>query len=348
MAKRLSIGPSNVTYYIKQLEKQQFIKPLEEHANPKIYIKGPRANVLDKALFKMQFQIDGGSVSHRSNSNSEPTESEKPVEMTIPDARTNPNGSVIFPVIKLGDLNRFKVRKDGQEAIIELFPAEPYLKNNNAEAYKCTINYNGGEASLVYWHGAKKQTLMVWPPAQRLIPERFEDAERMIVMEAQDIANFLSKYAGWQFGLATFKGGVEFAFDELDWLKVIPESVRTARNATGDVWMDRSNGTLELETNNPGKGQQIANLIVELPNTISKLEEGQIIQSSRVYRVEMTIDKILEIIDKLTLLAEKDAELKTKIMESTVMATAERVVHQKEAQGTQAAASSEYDGVMYQ
>ena len=84
--------------------------------NPKIYAKGPRANVLDKAVFDMQIQIDGGSVSPATNSNSTPTPVNIPPatqpEVYVPEIRAHCNGRVIFDVLKLGDLRNLRVPDD--------------------------------------------------------------------------------------------------------------------------------------------------------------------------------------------------------------------------------------------
>ena len=353
VAERLGISRSNVSYYIKQLELEQYVKPLRPHMNPKIYAKGPRANVLDKAVFDMQIQIDGGTVSPSTNSNSTPTPVNIPPatqpEVYAPEIRAHCNGRVIFDVLKVGDLRNLSIPDDqGEKHLVEIFEKDP-KQMNGAKQLLGKVSYRGKICSIALWESEKvkegslgKYKLFVWPPEKIVVPGQCESVEQYMISQAQDIANHIAKHGGWQFGLARFQGSIEYASQDPAIIGTIPESIRTVRK--GNIWVDRSKGPLEVETDCP----QTADMLFGWRDIVKDFKTGQESTIDRVYRVEMTIDKMLEIIDKLTLLAEKDAELKTKLMEATVMATAERVVQQKEAEGTQAAASTEYDGVMYQ
>ncbi len=321
--------------------------------NPKIYAKGPRANVLDKAVFDMQIQIDGGSVSPATNSNSTPTPVNIPPttqpEVYVPEIRAHCNGRVIFDVLKLGDLRNLRVPDDnGDKRLVEIFEKDP-KQMNGAKQLLGKVSYRGKICSIALWESEKikegalgKYKLFVWPPEKNVVPGQCESVEQYMMAQAQDIANHIAKHGGWQFGLPRFQGSIEYASQDPAIIGTIPESLRTVRK--GDIWVDRSEGPLEAETNNP----KTADMLFGWRDVVKDLRTGQESTVDRVYRVEMTVDKLLEIIDKLTTLAEKDAELKTKIMESNVLATAEKVVQQRDTEATQAASSTEYDGVMYQ
>lgn len=333
------------------MESEQYIKPLKQHSNPKIYAKGPRANILDKAVFDLQIQIDGGSVSPLTNSNSSPAPEiippATPVETFVPEIRAHCNGRVIFDVLKLGDLRNLSVPDDkGEKHLMEIFEKDP-KQMNGAKQLLGKVSYRGKICSIALWESEKlkegalgKYKLFIWPPEKNVVPGQCESVEQYMMAQAQDIANHIAKHGGWQFGLPHFQGSIEYASQDPAIIGTIPESIRTVRK--GNIWVDRSEGPLEAETNDP----KTADLLFGWRDVVRDLRTGQESTIDRVYRVEMTIDKMLELIDKLTLLAEKDAELKTKIMESTILATAEKVAQQqqREVEGSQAA----YNGVMYQ
>lgn len=351
VAERLGIGRSNVTYYINKLEQEGYIKPLKQHSNPKLYAKGPRANVLDKAIFDLQIQIDGGSVSPTTNSNSpQPVDIIPPAtlpETYVPEIRAHCNGRVIFDVLKLGDVRNLSVPDEGgKKHLVEIFEKDP-KQMNGAKQLLGKVSYRGKICSIALWESEKlkegslgKYKLFIWPPEKNVVPGQCESVEQYMMSQAQDIANHIAKHGGWQFGLPRFQGSIEYASQDPAIIGTIPESIRTVRK--GNIWVDRSEGPLEAETDCP----KTADLLFGWRDVVKDLRTGQESTVDRVYRMEMTIDKMIEIIDKLTLLAEKDAELKTKLMESNVMATAEKVAQQqqREAECSQAA----YDGVMYQ
>lgn len=352
VAERLGVSRSNVSYYIGQLEREQYVKPLKQHTNPKIYAKGPRANIMDKAVFDLQIQIDGGSVSPDTNSNSAPSAAPippaTPSETFVPEIRAHCNGRVIFDVLKLGDLRNINVPDEqGEKRSVEIFEKDP-KQMNGAKQLLGKVSYRGKICSIALWESERikegapgKYKLFIWPPEKVVVPGQCESVEQYMMAQAQDIANHIAKHGGWQFGLPHFQGSIEYASQDPAIINTIPESIRTVRK--GNIWVDRSEGPLEAETNDP----KTADLLFGWRDVVKDLRTGQESTIDRVYRVEMTIDKMIELIDKLTLLAEKDAELKTKLMESSVMATAEKVA-QREAEGTQASTGTEYDGVMYQ
>jgi len=364
VADRLGIGKSNVTYYIKQLEQEGYIKPLRDGANPKHYAKGPRANILDKAIFNLNVQIDAGSVELPSSSNILSSNSSTPLtdppkeaakETYVPEIRAHVNGKVIFEVVQTGDFRHLHVPDaDGDLHDVPFLDRTP-KQLNGVKQHHGKVNYRGQEVSIAIWESEKvkevsrstpgKYQLFVWPPEKIVVPGQCGTVEDYMMSQAQDVANHIAKHGGWQFGLPRFLGRIEYASQDPALIGAIPESVRTVRK--GNTWIDESlgKGRPEVETNEA----ETADVLFGFRDVVKDIKTGQTSIINRTYRLEMTVDKMLELIEKLTLLAEKDAELNAKLMEKSIMGTAEKVITKRaeEAQDAQAAVPERFDGVMY-
>jgi hypothetical protein len=301
-SKFLAISPATISYHIKQLLLGNFIQEIGEHSNPTFYARGPKANILDKLTLESNIRIDGGTVN---SSNSNVTH---PDESFIRTARVH-NCRVDFIIDKVGDMTVF---------------GKPYLERNGVTFWKTKVPYNGQKVSIELRESGKACKMSVWPPARDMVPEQFGDtAEKVLISEAQDIANHLAKNGGWRFGLLELKTDVEYASQDSDLLKEIPESIRTAE-ANG-VWMDCSEGPREVETKDPEK----AKIIVSIPGRIQEMEKGHKAQVDRTYVVEMKVDRLCEIMEKLVKVTEMNGEALANLAEQGVMETVEKVIHQK-------------------
>lgn len=347
IAGRLEMSRENVRYHINALKREGFILEIPGTKRPQFYRRGPQSNILDKVCVQADVKIDGGTVDVKSESPDLCQNSSTPVKSEVTTARTHINGRVVFEVLKKGDMHGIII-KDGQERReTPLFPKDPYLDNRGVKKWRCQVPFDGFKVSMEYTETSAVSRLTVWPPQIMLVPEQFPDAERIMITRAQQAVNLLAKHGHWQFGLVQFDGNIEFASTDDRLLSQIPEDMK--RYGNSPITVDRSEGPREIEATG-SNSVQAAKIIFDLPNVVKKLEDGQTSSTSRLYTLEIKADKMLEILEKLSQVLERDAELQAILIEKGILNTAERIAAKRsdDAQGAQASANSAYDGVMYQ
>jgi len=341
-AEYLGIKPPSVTYHIKGLLQGGYIKEISEHSNPKFFCRGPKANIMDKITLESNNRIDGGTVKPPHSNIREPirgpdksvgdVNKRAPPRHNASNVRTARvhNCRVDFLVDEVGDVSIF---------------GKPYLERNGVTFWKTKVFYNGHKVSIELRESGKTCNLSIWPPARDMVPEQFGDqAEKVLISEAQDVANYLSKNEGWRFGLLELRTDLEYASQDTELLKEIPESIRTTE-ANG-VWVDCSKGPKEVETKDPEK----AKIIVSIPGRIQEIENGQKSTVDRTYVMEMKVDKLYNIIEKLVKVTEMNGEALANLAEQGILETVEKTVNKvlsKEAKTKPSAVSEEECRVMF-
>lgn len=337
-----------MSYHAKQLERSGYIKPVPETSSPRLYTKGPHANILDKAISNIEVRTDGGTVSTPPNSSTPSSTYSNSSDSTfVPTSRAHINGRVVFEVQKIGDMHRLCIPNNGGKREIPLFPEDPYRDHHNTRSWKTKLSINGELVSIEYWEGKKDGQLHIWPAERELVPEQFDNAEQFMISQAQNIANLLSKYAGWRFGLVEYKGDIEFASQDERLLRWIPEDMKSSPGS--DVWVDRSGGPREIETNDP----EAARMIFEFPKVVKDLENGKQATDKRLYVLETKTTRLLDIVESLYEALVRNAEINESLAEHTVLQTAEKAYESSkdkdEGESSEARRDPDpYDEVMYQ
>ena len=369
-AQDLKVSEETIRQYVKGLEAESYILRIPGTKRPGFWKRGPKSNLLDKARIGFESKIDSGTVKANpiSTPESNPTQ---PVVVNVPTARTHINGRVVFEVLRIGDMHNIVVPEalkegpmgsvipDGsKKRTYPLFPKEPNRDHHNTRSWRCKVPYDGYEVSIELWETGEHAQLFVWPPQLELVPEQFCQAESMMITRAQQVVNLLAKYGKWQFGVINFKGDIEFASTDDRLISQIPEDMRSLPGS--DLYVDGSKGKgkkaagPEIETKNP----ETAKLVFDFPTTIrnlvstqeklgatqEKLEGLQQSQTSRIYVVEMTAEKLLRVAEMLL-------EMKTMEMERDVSQHLQDETNKRKAtipDEEVASARTPYDGVMFQ
>ncbi|HUV25066.1 MAG TPA: winged helix-turn-helix domain-containing protein, partial [Methanomassiliicoccales archaeon] len=182
VAEHLGVKRSTVSHHKKELEREGYIRPVPGTSNPQLYTRGPRSNILDKAISNIEVRSDGGTVRDPPASNSSP---KAPDTTFVPDSRVHINGRVVFEVSKIGDMHRLLVPNGtGERREVPLFPQKPYRDHHNTRSWKTKISINGELVSIEFWEGTNTRQLHIWPPELNLVPEQFENAETYMIHQA--------------------------------------------------------------------------------------------------------------------------------------------------------------------
>jgi DNA-binding Lrp family transcriptional regulator len=319
IAGKLKISNEAVRKHVKFLESNSYILKIPGTIRPVFYKRGPKSNLLDKALIGFesnpQSNFDSGTVNSNQISEVESNPLNTPnnsVEIfDIPTARTHINGRVIFEVLKIGDMHNIAVPDGEGKRTYPLFPKAPNRDQHNTRSWRCKVPFDGYEVSIELWETENHRQMFVWPPQLELVPEQFGNAEAMMITRAQQAVNLLAKYGGWQFGIINFKGEIEFASTDDRLLCNIPEDMRSLPGS--DLYVDGSAGKgkkgpgPELET----KNHKTAKVVFDFPTTVRNLENGQEVQTSRVYALEMTTEKLLRVVEMLLEMKTMELEKET-------------------------------------
>jgi hypothetical protein len=328
--------------HVRFLESESYVSKILGTKRPAFYKRGIKSNLLDSLTLNIEANpktnLDSGTV----KANPILTEQTNPLlTANIPTARTHIDGRVVFEVLQIGDMHKMNV-PDGSGGKREyiLFPKEPARDHHNTTSFRCRVPFDGYQVAIELWQSSERSQLNVWPPQVDLVPEQFAQAEQIFTTRAQQVVNLLSKYAGWRFGLVNFKGDIHFASTDDRLLSQIPEDMKEVPGS--DFWVDGSAGKgkkgpgREFETDNA----ESAKVTFNFPQTVKKLEDGQEANTSRIYTVEMTADKLLLIVEKLL-------EMKAMELEKDV-STIIKETTSKKTEVTGDGASSSDNGVMYQ
>lgn len=333
----LGCKKSTIADYAKELVGEGYLKKVPGSRSPQLYARGPKANVLDAAISELDFHFHGGTVKPPQL----PDGVNDPKTVYIPTSRTHINGRVMFSVEFQGDMNVLRIPiGEGKTVDLPLFPKKPVQLQNGVREYRTKVPWNGNQVSVHYIESNKgASSLHVWPYQKELLPEEITpDVEKVFIEEAQRIANHIAKYGGWRFGLVNFKGEIHHASDDPVILSQIPEDMKSVPGSP--FWVDNSHGHREIETKDPEAAQMLFNF----KNTVKDLRTGQETSINRIYVLELKADKMLQLLEKWAAIMEKDAEIKTAIIENELANTAEKVVKAKAQQSTEA---QSYDGVMF-
>lgn len=302
----LGISRSLVNYHIRELEKESFINRIDGHHCPQKYAKGPKSNLLDSAIIKMRIQIHGETVNPYQNPPLENQVSSTPLTVSVPTTRSHIDGRITFPVLKVGSFASFEAL--GHE--IPLFTEKPYNDTNNVKRWKAKFCFNGSDFSLEFSESLKTGdlNLHVWPLPRRLTLEQVDASDQVMMNQVQDVANFISKHAGWRFGIASANYVMHHGLQDTPLADCIPQIKGLVK--MGDVWIDHSpgnNGQQEPETGDVEK----AKIALTLLDRTKKLEDGEKVTTKRIVEFNITIEELTELFRSLVELEKTKAEYET-------------------------------------
>lgn len=337
-AKRLAVSESSVSTYASKLVSEGYLTPIKSHSNPRLYNKGKRGDILDKAIIELNLQFNGGTVPTSSTSNISTSEN----NIYIPTSRAHINGRVVFSVDKVGDLHTLRIPLiDRKMMDVPLFPTKPAVLANGVREYRTKLPWEGQQVSVHYIESDKgASSLHVWPHQKELLPDQISNNDgKYFIEEAQHIANYLAKHGGWRFGPGQFKGEIHYASTNPAILAMIPEEMKNVPGSP--YWIDNSQGPREIETKDP----EAAKLLFNFTSVVKNLQSGQESTINRIFILEQKADLMLVLLEKFVTIMEKDAELTASIVEKEIITTAGKVVSVKSSQNVES--QTPYEGMMF-
>lgn len=293
VADREGVTRSAIQKPARFLEDRGYIERIPHSKNPVFYMRGSNANLLDEYIKSMGVNPDGEAIAVNPKGRKVRG---KNIRDKVTTARTHLNGSVKISVRKTGDMHELLLpSSSGKRVKTPTFELEPYNVRNGVMMWKGHLNHNGMPISIHYIESHKgTRTLLVYPPEKELTPGQFEDAEKHMLSQAREVTNLFSRYGGWDFGDVELKGEVEFATTDERLLANIPES-DGRKGPSSELWVDRSHGERELETNNP----RTAANVFDFTYTIKRFDEYQRRTDSRLDGLEVEFDRLLSLNEKL-------------------------------------------------
>lgn len=290
----LDMTESTVSYHVKELLKERYVSVIKGTHSPRLYEKGKNSNSLDGVEVRIEVRNDGGTVNTPA--------------ISKPRSRTHINGHIQFPVERVGDRSEIHWKDGDEDKIIKLFGKQPYNRTNGVEFYKTKLPYDGRQVSIELIESTNKVLFKVFPPERKLTPEQLDDAPKIMMADAVDIVNFISKHGGWKFGPGTLVGNVHHGLAESEISSEIPPGMSAFR--VGDMWFDRSITGGEPETSDPEK----AKVALTWPERTIALEGGQSAILREVMELKLTFQELLEI-EKLIVQLEIERKKKVAVQE---------------------------------
>ena len=312
IAQKLVISKQAIDKHAKSRERDGIISRMPGALSPVLYKRGPRSNTLDVIIINQESTIHDGNVSV----NHDRLTDDAPSADAIPDpsppisepatCRVHINGRVIFQVLRQGDMGAIRIpRPDDRELKVRIFESDPYLDQNGVQMWKGSIPYDGGQVSVQYLESAKRKILYVWPPQCELVPEQFKQAPEIMEARAQEAVNILQKYGGWKLGLLQFQGKIEYASTDERFLAMFPADGKISSGSS--LWIDRSMGTPEGETDDP----QVAYDIHAYAKATKEIRAG----IGQLRELNERSDLLIEITGKLEIAVERVAAIEATLVE---------------------------------
>ncbi len=337
-AERLKLNRSTVSEHVKFLESKQFIKPVAGCRCPILYTKAARSPELDALVVERSVRDSVRTcVGHAIPPKSSGLESSDLSH--IENAHAHANGSVTFNVEKVGDLHELLVRNDDGEKRVKLFRMDPEISEEagrGSTCYNAHLYFHGKKVRLQFWQGKKKSTLRVWP-AEKSIPPNLlpgDDAlECYMESHAQDVANFISKYGGWRFGLPSFNGQIEITSNDERIISQIPDDIRRIEGIP-DAWVDQSEGKGKKHFESTSTKKALA--VFEFDKTADEVDG----HAKRIYVLESNFEHIVSLLEKITRAESMEAELHAAAVSRTVEETAGKIEHRSAAVASESSQSS--------
>jgi len=203
-----------------------------------------------------------------------------------------------FRVIKIGDMHTLLIDK-GQHAVeVPLLDKDPYLNHNNVVKYKGKLHFDGEDYSIELEDTPTVTWFYVYMPARNLTVPESKEYEQIYLSQAQQVANFLQKHGKWEFGIIEFcpLWKPHFAACDDRLLNQLVGKVK-AKSHSGKVWLSDSEGRREIETSEA----ELATVIADMPEFVLKLN--------------VRMDVLLQILEKLVAADEKLAQLQVSRLE---------------------------------
>jgi hypothetical protein len=329
---QLELRRPTISGHVESLVSGDFVKAVEGCKCPILYTKGAKSPQLDALVLERRVRDTIRScVGHARPNTFPPSTISPPCQdlSRVEDARVHANGSVSFKVEKIGDLHELVIKRDGPNGKVErvkLFGLEPSIseeEGRGASSYDSHIYVNGQKVRLQFWQGKEKSTMRIWPSEKKLppslIPTDHDALERFMESQAQDVANFISKYGGWRFGLPQFNGQIETASQDPRILDQISKDIKRVEGVP-DAWVDGSppgKGKREFETTNLRK----ARAVFEFDKTADEVDG----HSKRIYILESDSKRILALLENLVKAQAMEAELHVASVARDVEETASKI-----------------------
>jgi hypothetical protein len=233
IAKEVGWSKGRVHYWIGKLEKMDILRRVPG-VRPYEYEEGPKAALANAILASNPdlahlIGCDGGGVLFDPLSYS----------------RTHTPNRFHVELVKRGDTHHFWGKYDSKRVWMELFPVRPYNETNTTSYYKTTLPGRGGQVSAELIITPRTESLFLWSYPVWQCKSDIENTDNPFIRTIEEALAPLTKFAGWEFGDITWNPEIHYAIDIRGMECAIPLNYHSK---DGHIWTDRSEGYLELET----------------------------------------------------------------------------------------------------
>lgn len=256
-----------------------------------LYCRGPRAAILDEAILILKSGAVGAPLPTspdgvRDAQNCSPAD--KNFSVYVPEGETHVDGRFIFPVLRIGDLEPFKVKDDEGERILQVFDPKPAKMNSGVTYYKGRIPMDDAIIK-VHFYDTAEPALHVWPKPMATVASTVLQSRELMAERAAQATVVLSKFAGWRFGEPEFIGDFHYATNDPAIMANFPPDFKPA--ADSGYWRDHTPGPDSIETKNEKKGQAV----LDFQRTSNELRAGQKSLDLRIVELRHQLEGLVSI-----------------------------------------------------
>lgn len=268
-ASRLNLSVTTVYMHKQALQKAGHVVPM---IGTHFYSRGPNAKYIEE-LGPLNYigpteppadppqHAEAASLAPPSPAPSPPP---KPTALRttarVETIRAHMNGSMMFKVDKIGDLEFLACKRaDQQQMVCFLDGKQDTYKGSKwtlgrlqlpGEPWACTVKLQETRTQAFFY---------VWPPEVNLTmdeirkdPEARQYPQKFFEKEVFDILNFIERWGGWKFNrvegrvIGRVIGQVEYGYTNPELNRTIPPEFSTVRGS--GTWVDASPGEKEIES----------------------------------------------------------------------------------------------------
>lgn len=278
---------------------------LAHDKHPKLYDKGPKSEELESLIVKREGATsDSDDVSRKVSIYTTGVRKVSTQSHVVPTIRAH-HYCIRFHVEKYGDISAIKVLKDGAERVLPLFD-KMEVHRRNVTRRSGRVILDGERYTVKLEETPNFRWFYVYPPPVDLTEDQLKKDpgvwDKIAAEKAQKLTNFVAKHGRWQFGIMEVVRGwkPQFAHSDPRVLKGVVKG-QTAISDSGEIYLSDSEGEDEFETTNAKKA-------VDMVNLPEKVTELRVQVDGRFHSLDVRLDHLITLLDKIIEAQEKDAE----------------------------------------
>lgn len=303
IANDIGIPPGTISKIASKLLREGFLT-LAHDKHPKLYEEGPRSAELDALIVKKEGATsDIDDVSRKVSSYTTGVRKVSSRSHVVPTIRAH-HYCVRFHIEEFGEISSIKVLKDGVDRVLPLFD-KMEVNRRNVTRRSGRIVLDGEKFTVKLEETPSFRWFYVYPPPVDLTEGQLkadpEIWDKVAAEKAQKLVNFVAKHGRWRFGIMEIVRGwkPQFAHSDPRILKGIVQG-QTALSDSGEVYLSDSEGECEFESTDPKKA-------VDMVNLPEKVAELRVQVAGRFHSLDIRLDHVIALLDKVIEAQEKDA-----------------------------------------